>query len=224
MAAVTPPAWDSGFQSQEATVANLALARIGADLIKDTTEDTPASRQAKAAFGATRDELLRDYEFNFAQKYTTLDVATTEYTSPKGSWTYVYKMFTGAGPYTAITALKVLEIGGNKDNLFEVVGSGTDRFLLCNVTTGGSTGTETLEIKFVEQIIDPSLWDSLFTDAFVLRLASKLAIPLVKRADLAQFLQSEFTAIWSLAKMASSKERVVDEAEPMWTDRTTQRQ
>ena len=204
---------------QEATIANRALARIGADLIKDTTEDTPASRQAKAIFGATRDELLRDYEFNFSQRYATLEVASAvEYPDPKGEWLYAYKMFNGTVP-ASINALRVLEIGGNNDNMFEVIGSDTNRFILTNVVSGGDVGEETLDIKYVECIDDPDLWDSMFTDAFVLRLASKMAIPLVKRADLTQFLQSEFAAVLNLAKMASSKERVVDEAEPAWTSR-----
>lgn len=212
MAAITAPAWDTGYEEAEAVVANLALARIGADLIRDTTEDTPASRQAKAVFGVTRDELLRDYEFNFAQKYLTLKESQA-YTGPMGQWSKAY-----AYPTTPVI-LKILEVGGNKDNLYEVVGGGTDRVILCNIATGSDVDGETLDVKIVEQIIDPEAWDSLFRDAFVLRLGSKMALPLVKRADLTQFLQSEFSAIFTLAKMASSKERVVEEAEVPWTER-----
>jgi hypothetical protein len=214
MGDVNVPGWNATHKVAEASIANLALARIGADLIRDTTDDTPSARQSKAVFAATRDELLRDYEFNFAQRYVMLSKADT-YTGPRGHWQYAYEI--PASP----VVLKVLEVGGNKENLFEVIGSDSLRLLLCNIAT---TTTPTLAVKYVESVIDPARWDSLFKDALVLRLASKMAIPLVKRADLAQFLQGEFAAIFNLAKVASSKERQVDEAEPQWTDRTQQRQ
>ena len=210
MPAVNPPAWNVTHAVAEASVANLALARIGADLIKATEDDTPSARQSRAIFAATRDELLRDYEFNFAQRYAMLSAADG-YTGPKGHWEYAYEI------PADLLVLKVLEVGANKDNLFEVIGSDTTRVLLCNIAT---TATPTLAVKYVESVVDPAQWDSLFSDAFALRLASKMALPLVKRADLAQFLQGEFAAIFNLAKVASSKERQVDEAETQWTNRS----
>ena len=213
MSAVSPPAWDTSYEQAEAAIANLALARIGANLIADTTEDTPSSRQARAIFAATRDELLRDYEFNFAKASQTLsEDAVFAY---KGSWSYAFTV------PTSPVILKILSISGNTDNLYEVVGSGANRRLLANVTT--TTGPNVLQVQYVAQVIDPSTWDSLFKDALVLRLASKLAMPLVKRADLAQVIQQEFAAIFTLAKTASSQERQLDESEPLWTDRAAVR-
>jgi len=351
MSTVSTPAWDTGYDNAEAVVANLALARIGADPIKDDAEDTPATRQVRVAFGQTRDELLRDYEFNFAQKsiyltedsgtdYTTITSADDSYvltgfsgltadaligqfvtgtniadgtkvtdnstttvtvdrlpiadgaatvnisvTGPKGVWDYSYVipelvtgtdyastvrstaslvltgfsglvssalvgyLVTGTGiiggtkvtandattvtidtyPSTSGTAtvniaappspvmLRILEIGGNKDNLYEIIGAGASKRLLCNCYTYSGV----LEVKFVEQIINPDSWDSLFKDAFVLRLASKLAIPLTKRPDLAQALQAEFAAIYTLARTASAKEKKTDEVVELWTKRGT---
>lgn len=214
MPAVNPPAWTGTFEVAEATIANLALARLGADLIKDTTEDTPAARQARAVFAATRDELLRDYEFNFAKK--RMDLSEDAVFTPKGPYTYAYTV--PASP----VILKILDIGGNPENLYEAVGSGANRRVLCNIITTSGTPNK-LTIQYVEQIVDPAAWDSLFKDALALRLASKLAIPLTKRADLAQFLQGEFAAIFTLAKQASSKERQVDEEEQKWVDRSNTR-
>ncbi len=215
MPAVTQPAWDVGFEVKEATISNLALARIGADLIKDTSEDTPSSRQCKAAFAATRDELLRQaktLEFNFAQKAISLS-EDAAYASPKNGYQYAYTV------PTSPVILKILDVGANPNNLFETVGVGASRRILCNaITTAGTPNL--LDIRYIEQIIDPDSWDPLFRDAFVLRLASKLAIPLLKRADLTQFLQGEFAAIFNLAKLASSEESVPDETPPLWTDRT----
>lgn len=343
MAAVVTPSWDTGYANIEATVANRALFRIGVDPIRDDAEETPSSRQTRAIFGQTRDELLRDYEFNFAQRILTLSLASarsiasvvttintrllkrtwTSLTSnstttitgfsgltvnelagvyvtgsgiptgayivsntateatlsaaattsvsgtltltgeiagsgplgtpivgwtvsgtgiPEGAyvtssdgdgtlisanatatgtitlaaelnsgpWTYAYLLPTDLVP------LKVLEIAGNKENRYEVVGAGTERRILCDM----QTSTDLLEVKLIEQVVDPDRWDSIFLDAFVLRLASKLAIPLAKRPDLAQFLQSEFAAIYTLAKKSTSEETNIDTGETPWTDRT----
>jgi hypothetical protein len=200
----------------EAQVANLALARIGADPIVNTTEDTPSIRQVKAIFATTRDELLRNYEFNFAQKYIELSEDATVTDALIGEWEYAYTI------PTSTNIVKILEIDGNKDNIYEVLGSGVDRKLYCNIITTLATASPVapnkLSIKYVEQIVNPTLWDVLFKDALVLRLASKLAIPLAKRPDLMQVLQSEFASIFNLAANASSKERQIDEASELWTD------
>lgn len=293
-------AWDSGtsvygagtntIAEVEVMIANLALARIAADLLKATSgEDTPSSRQAIAVFAATRDELLRDYDFNFATRRVKLALNSLPVTA--GEWAYAYDI----PNTTAFNILKVVEVGANVLNLYEAF----NRQIHCNVqsaaeasgitvssvaitsglvtvadvtnisegrpvvftaltggagltvgtvywvrdldltaktfklaaTPGGaaivtsSAGSSTmtlkalayLDTKVVLSVVDPGYWDSLFKDAFVLRIASKMAVPLTKRADLAQFLQGEFAAILSLAKNASSKESQTDEAETPWT-------
>jgi hypothetical protein len=272
MAAVTAT---TELSTAEAAIANRALARIGAEFIRDTTEDTPSNRQCKVAFPQTRDELLRDYEFNFAQRMMTLveDVGTTISTASLATSTtvtwgatqvvnaHVGKSITAASgipadtvvisntasvgimskaatstgamavvltwpkePWehifllpTAPVILKILDIAGNVDNRYQVMGSGATRRILCN--TESSDGF--LEVRFIEQVTDTTAWDSMFTDAFVLRLASKLAVPLIKRPDMAQFLQQEFAAIYSLAKKASSEEAVLQEVPPLWTERNS---
>ncbi len=275
MAQLTAPAWTAGYEAPEATIANLALARLGVDLIKDDTEDTPQSRQAKAVFHTTRDELLRDYDFSFAKRDTVLiaDPGTT--IASVGTTTGTPNLvFTGQVPgalvgmsvsgtgiaagsiiisNTAILAvmsanatgtasvtitvsiqkgafayaysvpvlpvcLKVLEVGNVKENQFEVVGAGSGRRVLANIAT--TVGQ--LAIRYVEQIVDPSRWDAMFKDALVIRIASKLAVPLVKSPQMAQFLQGEFAAIFSKAAMASSSERVMDTGEEFLTTRTAQ--
>jgi hypothetical protein len=270
VAAVTKPA---DLSVAECSIANRALARIGAEFIKDTAEDTPSNRQCRAAFPTTRNELLRDYDFNFAQRIFTLveDVGATisNVTKTSASATIgftgqtiaalVGKTITGTGipvdtvvisntatvgvmskvatdsatvtatitlpkaPWlhvfilpTVPVILKVLDVAGNPDNRYMVVGAGASRRILCDVESADGF----LEARMVEEVSDTTAWDSMFTDALVLRLASKLAIPLVKRGDLAQALQAEFAAIYTLAKKSSSEESVLQVVPPLWTDRS----
>jgi hypothetical protein len=267
----TPVTAPTNLTAPEAGIANRALARIGAEFIRDAEEDTPSNRQCRAAFPSTRNELLRDYDFNFAQRIFTLveDVGTSipsVVTNSTVNITFtgqtinalVGKTITGAGipadtviisntataavmskaatasatitatvtlpkaPWlhvfilpTSPVILKVLDIGGNVDNRYQVVGAGSSRRILCDVESSDGF----LEARMVEEVSDTTAWDSMFTDALVLRLASKIAVPLTKRADLAQALQAEFAAIYSLAKKSSGEESVLQVVPPLWTDR-----
>lgn len=68
MAAVTAPSFDYVYEVQEADLCNRALARIGADRIRDTAEDTKQARACRAIYATTRDELLRLHPWNFATR------------------------------------------------------------------------------------------------------------------------------------------------------------
>jgi hypothetical protein len=76
-----------------------------------------------------------------------------------------------------------------------------------------------LEVQYTEQVIDPSKFDPLFTDALVLRMAQKMAPPSSTNRSLGRDLAAEFSSIMREAMIASSREAIVDEPEPRWTDR-----
>lgn len=216
MASITAPTWTTGLEVKEATLANLALYRIGVDPIKDTTEDTPQSRAAKAVFAATRDELLRNGDFNFAKKNATAAEGWEEDTAFVGKGTFDHAYIVP----TATVILKVVMVGNNKENKFEVVGSGSERRVITNIlSTGGDPNL--LDVQYIEQVTDPDLFDPMFKDALVLRIASKLAVQIIKSAQMAQFLQSEFSAIFSQASMVSAQEANLDTGEPFITERGT---
>jgi len=121
-----------------------------------------------------------------------------------------------------IPVLKLIEIAHNDNNLFEVIGGGESRRILCNMYSpeGGVVAEPyELEIKYVEQVIDPAKFDSMFLDALAIRIASKICVPLTQNAALVQMLQQEFAAIMQIAQGASSQERQVDQSEPLWSDR-----
>jgi hypothetical protein len=337
MAAVSVPSWDTGYENAEAVVANRALVRIGADVIRSDTEDTPAIRQVKIAFAATRDELLRDEVFNFANRLLTLAVVAdktillvnttinltlvtrtwasigthtnttldgfsgltvnalagvkvsgtgipagayivsntateailsaaatgtasitltgeldgsslvgwgvsgtgipsgTFIVSSTGAGAVMSQAATASGAVTVTASLgvgrwayayalpsspvilKILEIDGNQGNDFEILGASTERRILCDM----ESDTGLLDVKVVEQVIDPSRWDPLFMDAFVLRLASKLCVPLGK-ASLLQIIQQEFMGIYNLAKKSTIQETNTDNGVEPWTTRAAQ--
>jgi hypothetical protein len=76
-----------------------------------------------------------------------------------------------------------------------------------------------LRVRYAECVLDTSIWDDLFTDAFILRLASKIAFPLTGKWDLAQSLQAEYAVVIGDARRASSQEQELDEGDQPWTER-----
>jgi len=273
MAVVQFPSFDTIYGTLEAEICNKALSRIGAEVIKDTDEDTKQSRICKTVYAPTRDELIRLYPFNFATRtrHIPLDSA---YPLPTGLYQYAYKTeaytsFTGTftngsnvvtvgagltvqdsdvgleivGPnipanttivavdagtntYTLdrpflgdsgdvavekhIPLLKVLMIGGNNNNLYESVGKGEDARILTNLSSTIIDNVPHLEMQYSESIKDPSKFDSIFTDALVLRIAIKIAISFTQSAGLVNMLFQEFSSILQVAKIASAEEKELE--------------
>lgn len=124
-----------------------------------------------------------------------------------------------------IPIIKILEIDSNENNIFEAVGGGASRRILCNVSslqedpTGGDDPIDFLEMKYVEQVINPAFFDSMFAHALALRIASKICISLTKNPQIKQMIDQEFSSIFLAAKTSSSEEKQIDQPDPWWTDR-----
>jgi hypothetical protein len=280
VATISLPAWDTTTTTTTATecaLSNRALARIGADLIRDDTEDTPSSRQCRLAFATTREELLRTEVFSFARRMIAFiededdptiedfsysykmnsarasnvctggtsssvinltnltDLDENEYLGYGVSGTYITNgtyiisntantITLSSPPTNTITSINItqptilnyISIDGDDVNPFEIVGIGDS---LRIHTDHMSSEIDGLLVVASLDMVDPDSWDSLFTDAFVLRLASKIALPIVKSANLAQLMQQEFSAIFEMARIASKKDSREDYGEAFWTDR-----
>ena len=115
-----------------------------------------------------------------------------------------------------IPVLKTLGIEANDTNDFAAIGGGSSRRILCNVGEGA-----TLEMKYVHQVINPEEFDSMFSHALSLRIASKIAMDITKNMNVVQLMQQEFSAIFQQAKISSSEEKQIDSADTWWTDQRT---
>lgn len=131
----------------------------------------------------------------------------------------------GATAFTShIPALKFLEIERNDANIFELVGGGDSKRIFSNIQ-GAYDDVDLvykLEIKYIEQVIDPAKFDSMFLDALALRIASKICIQMTSNAALAQILQQEFASIMQIAQNTSGQERQLDSPDAFWTERAAQ--
>jgi len=112
-----------------------------------------------------------------------------------------------------IPLLKIVHVGGNNNNLYELFGSNEGGRILTNISSGTQNNEQVLEMRCVEQVIDPKLFDSIFIDALVLRIAMKVAISFTQSAGLISLLYQEFAQILQAAKIASAEEKEIDQAE-----------
>lgn len=288
MAVIVQPVFDFTHELAEAALCNNALSRIGAEVIRDTEEDSKQVRLCRALYAQTRDELLRYYPFNFSTKTAKIPVDDS-FSNPLSGFIYAYKAedyftFTGnmvLGEYVITnipiamllpdntligrivngvgirTDARIVSVNAQTialdrpltangttvtvtchiamlkfigpvadDSTHKDIGWRGTRYILANVQTdaqttrdGGYIVPANLEIRYTEQVINPALFDTIFYDAFCLRLAMKLAIPMSQDAGLLNKIQQEFAAIWTIAKIVSNEELDVDTAEPWWTDR-----
>ena len=73
----------------ETVICNMALDELGEPPINGLTDTTKAGVLCNRWFALARDELLQDYDWNFASAYATLPQLSEE---PPKDWVYVYSL------------------------------------------------------------------------------------------------------------------------------------
>lgn len=148
------------------SICNRALSRIGAQLITSLSETSQNAQHCNALYAGARDELLMMHEWSWALARADLTQLVTEYTG----WDYAYQL-----PVDPPCLLPVQMIGVGSQ-LFQREGSA----LLCN--------EDEVELLYIKQVTDPTVFDPLFVEALVLLMASKLAGPIKANKKLEQAL------------------------------------
>jgi hypothetical protein len=133
-------------------ICNLALTRIGKELISDVTADTAAAIACNAVYEYVLDALLSQTAWNFATRSAALAEVTDEYTN----YDYAY-----AYPTDCLWAMEIVNDVSEDPIEFEVVSN--------------STGTQRqAELRYVSRVSNPNLYSA----SFIMALSAKLAIEL----------------------------------------------
>ena len=160
-------------------ICNNAIGRIGAQRIMDIDDQASKSaRICKNAYELSLRELLRMAPWNFAKDRVQLAELTTP---PVFGWAKQFQL-----PTDYIRLVKFNDIGASQDEpsqFFEIEG----KKLLTN--------EDTARIEYIKFVDDPNIYDSLFSEALVVLLASKIAVPIRQDEDLATKLLVEFRTI-----------------------------
>jgi len=167
----------------ETSIANMALARIGAKRVNDIdTSPSEEGIQCRTHYEQARDSLLRSHAWRFAIGRSTLSADTT---APEFEWAYQYIL--------PVDCLRVIDLY-DSENSFALEG---DRLL---------TNDNSASILYVRRITDPTKFDSMFVEILVLALALRIVMPLAQDLKLRREIQDELREIVSKSKLVNLNE------------------
>ncbi len=158
----------------ETSVCNLALALLGQATIMSLNDESQAARFCSRLYAQTRDEVLQAHRWNFALKRATLAKLSD---GQESEWAYAYQL--------PVDVLRVLELNGHaeSDRFFEIEG----RRLL--------TDEVQAVIRYIRQVTDAVYFTPLFVEALSVKLASKLALPLMGSRTMADELAATYERV-----------------------------
>lgn len=161
----------------ETDIANMALAAAGAKPpIVSLTEDSDNARLCNRFFAPVRDAVLRAHPWNCAIHRKTITALSA---TPDSDYDNQFQL--PANPW----CLRILQVGEIADQPVKWRVEG--RRLL---TTDSS-----VKIVYIKRITDTNEFDALLLDAFVLKLARKIVMPLTQNAKTTEWLTKELEEI-----------------------------
>lgn len=170
-------------------VCNQALARIGAKLITSINDDATGAEACLNAYDATVSEVARSGTWNCLMKRAELGRLTA---APAFEWAYQFQL-----PVDLLLLMEVNGVDYHDEPQDEWVIEG--RVLL--------TDAERALVRYVALIEDSTQWDSLFTNAVVVLLAAKIAVPIRQDEALMQALMADYNRVLGNARMRDGNER-----------------
>lgn len=186
----------------ETDICNQAIMKVGAKpLIATLTEDSDNARICNTFYAPVRDAVLRSHPWNCAIHRTTITALSD---APDSDWDHQYQLPTN--PW----CLRVLQVGTLEDQPTRWAVEG--RRLL--------TDENSPPIVYIKRITDTNEFDPLLIDAFVLKLAIKLSMPLTSDPRIQKGLIDELEGI-SLpeARSIDGQESSVQQIQTTtWTD------
>jgi hypothetical protein len=156
-------------------ICNQALARVGAQRIMDINDaDSKSARVCLNAFEATVREVAAAGDWKCLKKRATFNKLATP---PAFEWAFQYQL---PADFISLVELNGVDYHGQPSDEWDIEG----RVLL--------TDAETAQARYIAYVEDTTVWDPLFTDAVVVLLASKIAVPIRQDEGMAAQLKEEF--------------------------------
>ncbi len=178
----------------EVSICSNALRRLGDDPITSLTDDSERARLCNAFYEDARDACLRSHPWNFAITRASLTQLSD---SPVYGYDYQYALPTN--PY----CLRVLAMEF-EDYIFKVENFSTQGRVLL-------TDEETAKIIYIARITDTTLFDSLFVDTLITKLASDLAYPVTNSLKVQEQMYRLYQLKLSEARSIDGQEGFIDD-------------
>ena len=152
-------------------IANYALLRLGNPGIDSFDENSREGQAVRTAYSVALKGLLRSHAWSFATARTTLSQLSE---APAFGWSYAYQK-----PTDCLRVLSLNKKPATEGSTYAIEG---EQIL---------TDQAEAQVIYIQEITDPDKWDDLFVEAFTLKLAVSLAMPLSGSVQKKQDLQSE---------------------------------
>lgn len=165
-------------------LANIALDLIGAATILSFDDDTNEARIVKRMYEESKKEVLRSHPWNSAKKRVVLSPLAT---APEFGFSNKFKL--------PSDCLRVLPYGSLEDLSYHIEGG----HLLCNEST--------VELSYIADISDTTVFDASLTKAIALKLASDICYRLVQSDSLADKMERDYERVLRRAKTMNAQEQ-----------------
>ncbi len=154
-------------------ICNMALGELGVSEIQAIGEDSPQGKKCELYYDRVVREVLRTHEWSFATVNQSLARHSDD---PPPDWVYRFDF-----PPDCERVIKVYVDGSSRSDVpieYELQ--------LLDDKSGVTmlSDTEDLGLRYVTSEIPSAMWDSMFLDSVVWRMAEKLAVPLTRKAEL----------------------------------------
>lgn len=163
-------------------ICNSALIKLGVEPISSLSDNSRQALIMNEQYSKVRDALLYDHPWNFAMKRASL---TQNGTTPSYEFDYTHTL--------PADCLRVWNTEYAED-FYQVEG----RTLL--------TDYETIKIKYVSQVTDPTKFTPAFAEALALKLAADTCFALVQSNSLKQTFDEEIRRYIPSARSADAQE------------------
>jgi len=175
-------------QITPADICNDALLNMGQETIDDLNDGSNRADKCEILFNPVRKYMLRVHPWNFATKR---DVLSPESSNPAGFFGYTFRH---RKPSDSLRILKV----GQRDHQAELRFKLEGKFILAD--------TDTLHIRYIQNIEDMDLADPIFLQAFGFYLGWKLTYSLVEAKGKRDDMWDSYDKIVKRAKFTESAE------------------
>jgi hypothetical protein len=191
--------------ASEVTICNLALTRLGHNVITTLDEGSVASDLCSLHYSVARDAVLRAHPWNFAIRRATLALSAT---TPNHE--FIYQHALPSDPYCLKVIRTDWEADGESSSAIYgfpgIYGYSSNtvpyriegRFLLCNEST--------VKIEYIARITDTAQFDDLFTDVLAQRLAAEMGIKLTDNQAATKTMWDIYSSKLVEARMTDAQE------------------
>ena len=195
----------------QVTICNMALARLGQSTISSITETNSVGAEfCNLFYEPVRRWLLRTHPWGFAKESAAL--AQTVIT-PLG-WDYQYQLPAGCLRVWSIVdesgaGTELVRTFVNGEMVYKPMATSSTPIEFDVFGDKLHTNLESAYAIYNQDVSDPTLFDSMFSDAFAWRLAYEVAMPLSGKMALRKQALEGFEISMASATTASSNERRV---------------